>query len=137
MKKVFLETSLFIRYLTHDDEEKYRECTLFLARIESGELTPYLSNIVILEIIFVLTRVYKFSKQRVFDAIGKILKIRNLTLIEKTDTRIAMRLFDDFNIKYTDCLIATQIPKGIVLVTYDADFRKIPSLSVKTAGEIV
>jgi len=30
-----------------------------------------------------------------------------------------------YKVKYGDCLIATQIPKGVTLVSYDKDFDKL------------
>ena len=129
MDKVFLETSFFIRYFTGDDKRKFKDCVKLLEIVEDGKLRPYTSNIVIFEILFVLTRIYKFSKKEVFEATQKILTLRNLTLIEKTNTKEAIKIFRKFNVKYPDCLIAAQIPKGAKIVTYDRDFDKIPGVS--------
>lgn len=134
--KVFIETSIFIRFFAKDDERKYEECVKLFSFIKEGKLNPYVSNIVLLEILFVLTRLYKFSKSEVIKDIRRILLLRNMTLIEKTNTREALSLWEKYNIKYGDCLIATQIPKNTTIVTYDADFSKISSLSSKTPGEI-
>jgi len=126
--KVFLETSVFIRYLTADDEKKYQDCSKLLEKIEDGKLRPYTSNIVIFEIIFVLNRLYKFSEKEVLDSIKKILGIRNLTLIETTNTKDALKIHEKYGVKYPDCLIATQVPQGAKLVTYDEDFSKIEGI---------
>lgn len=138
MKKLFLETSIFVRYFTADDENKFRDCVQLLEVIEKeGKVRPYISNIVILEILFVLTHVYNFSKKDVLDGIDKILNLRNITLIEKTDTKQALKLYKKYNIKYADCLIASQLLRGIKLVTYDEEFSKIKILSVLTPAEFV
>ena len=128
MVKVFLETSFFIRYFTGDDQKKFQDCIRLLETIESGRLRPYTSNVVIFEILFVLTRIYQFSKKEVLEAVKKILALRNLTLVEKTNTKEAIKIFKKINIKYPDCLIATQIPKGARIITYDEDFDKIPQI---------
>ena len=135
--KVFIETSIFIRYFTQDDKEKYHDCAHLLEIVESGKLRPYISNIVVLEIVFVLTRIYKFSQLQVIHTIEEILQLRNLTVIEETDSRKALKLLKETNIKYTDCLIAIQVPSGAKLVTYDADFGGIPHLSVSTPKELI
>ena len=138
MEKIFLETSIFIRYFTADDKKKFKDCFRLLEIIENeGKFRSYTSNIVILEILFVLTRVYKFSKKEVLNGIQKILRLRNITLVEKTDTKAALALFKKYNIKYADCLISTQIPKGTKLVSYDADFSKIKTLSPTTPEEFL
>lgn len=135
--KVFLETSVVIRFLTRDDAKKYKDTSRLIEKIQEGKITPYTSNIVITEIIFVLTRLYQFSKDRVLAALTDFLALRNMVLIEKTDTKKAMHYFKKFSIKYTDCLIATQVPEEAVLITYDSDLQKISSLNAKTPQEMM
>lgn len=137
MDKIFLETSFFIRYFTGDDKKKAEDCSRLLTHVESGKFRPYISNIIIFEILFVLTRIYQFTKKEVLEAIQKILTLRNLTLIEKTNTEEAINLFGKLNIKYPDCLIAGQIPKGAKIVTYDADFSKLPGISASEPADFL
>lgn len=137
MVKVFVETSVFMRFLTADDPQKFQDCVVFFEKIEQGKIRPYTSNIVILEILFLLTRLYGFPKARVLQDLGKILNLRNITLIEKTNTRRALKMFGQHNIKYADCLITSQIPPKTTLVTYDEDFAKLKILKTVTLKEII
>lgn len=130
MTKVFIDTSIFIRFLTKDDVEKYNQCAKFFDLVELGKLRSYTSNIVILEIQFVLIRLYKFPKDKVLEDINNLLSLRNLTLIEKSNTQEAIAIYQKQNIKYPDCLIATQIPVDTKMVSYDTDFSKIKNLPV-------
>lgn len=136
MQKIFLETSYFIRFFTKDDSEKFQECVDLIELIKLGKIHPYISNIVILEIVFVLTRIYKFPVIKILPVLKDTLQLRNITLIEKTDTKLALKFFQKTNIKYSDCLISTQVPEGVLLVTYDSDFSKINSLTTSTPKEI-
>lgn len=137
MNKIFIDTSIFIRFLTQDIPAKYSECEMLFKLVQDGKIKSYISNFVLFEIIFVLSRQYKFPKKRILQILSQILKIRNITVIEKTDTIEALKLYDQYNIKYGDCVITTQVPKGVILVTYDADFSKIPSLESKTPAELL
>lgn len=134
--KIFVDTNIFVRFFTHDLEEKVAECERLFELIRDGKVKPYISNIVILELIFVLTRQYNFKKETVLKALKELLNLRNITVIEVTKTERVLQLFMKHNIKYTDCLIAAQIPKGVTLVTYDGDFSKIPALKPITPAEI-
>lgn len=134
--KVFIETSIFIRFLVKDDDKRLEACVNLFECIEEGKFRPYISSTVITEILFVLTKIYKIPKAQVLEDIQKIFHFRNITIIEKTDTPKALSLFKEYPIKYGDCLISTQVPKGVILITYDADFSKIPSLKSRTPAEI-
>lgn len=137
MTKVFLDTSIFIRLFTKDVLEKYRQCLTLFEVVEEGRVKPYTSNIVLLEIFYVLTSVYRFKSEDVRDALDRILRIRNITLIEKTNTDDALQFFDKYKIKFADCLIATQVPDGAKLVSYDAEFRKIPTLNAVSPQQLL
>lgn len=137
MNKVFLETSFFIKYLTADNETKFQDCVRLLELVEAGRIRPYTSNIVIFEVLFVLTRLYGFTKEESLDSVKKILDIRNLTLLENTNTKRAIKIFEQNNVKFPDCLITTQIPSGVKLVTYDTDFSKINSALTATPADFL
>lgn len=130
MEKIFIETSVFIRYFTRDDAKRYQESTRIIELSEEGKFKPYVSNIVLSEIIYVLMKIYNFPKIKVLKAIEDICNMRNMVIVETTDSSLALKYFRDFSIKYGDCLIATQIPEGTKVITYDSDFAKIPHLSV-------
>ncbi len=134
--KVFIETSVFIRFLVKDNDKKLEECINLFSLVTEGKIIPYVSSTVISEILFVLTKIYKIPKSSVLDDIGKILAFRNITIIEKTDTPKALFLFKKYSIKYGDCLIVTQVPKGVALVSYDTDFSKVFGIKSITPAEI-
>jgi len=125
MTKVFIDSNVFLRFFTQDDVKKAGECTKLFEMIERGKIRPYTSNVIILEIQYVLVKLYKFPKEKVMNDISTLLSLRNMTLIDKTDTKVALGLYTKNTIKYADCLIATQIPKGVRLISYDKEFSKI------------
>lgn len=135
--KVFIDTNIFIRLFTHDIEEKAKDCEKLFELVQEGSIKPYISNIVILELIFILIRQYKFKKKSVIKALEKIYKLRNITVIESTKTNKALKFFGKYTVKYGDCLIATQIPKGVVLISYDTEFPKKLNIKSLTPDEIV
>ncbi len=137
MVAIFLDTNLFIRFLVKNNGQQHKECVKLVEKISSGNFHPYTSNIVIAEILHVLIRIYKQPKKIVLKKIDKLLTMRNLTVIEKTNTLLALNFFHRYNLKYGDCLIATQVPAGVTLVTYDRDFQKISSISAKTPKEVL
>ena len=137
MVKVFIETSVWIRYLTADDEEKFGDCVDLLKRIDNGKIIPYISAIVLLEIYFVLFSVYKFNKKVIIKAIEKLLLTKNLVLIEKTSTKKSLKLLAKYGVKFSDVMIAGQIPDGVSLCTYDTEFKKIDKLRLVEPKDLI
>lgn len=135
MKKLFLDTNIWLRFILEDNEQA-EDCRKLITQIEAGKWRVYTSTIVMLEVNYVLSSVYKIKVSRVLEDIEAILKTRNLTLIEKTDFRQAIKLYRQAKIKLTDCLIAAQLPKKMVFVSYDQDFKKLPVL-LKTPAELI
>ncbi len=134
--RLFLDTSILVRYFTNDDLKKSNQVKALLSAIEAGRIRPYTSSIVIAELIFVLMRLYKLTKVGALEKVEVVLRMRNMGIEERTDSGKALKLFKELAVKYGDCLIATQIPKGAAICTYDEDFGKIPGVQVVDAGDV-
>ncbi len=135
--RIFLDTNIFLRFLVAENIQTHKSCKKLILTIQSGQIIPLTSNVVFQEILYILTKQYHFSKTRTVLEISKLLHLRNLTIIEITRTSEAIDLYRKYNIKFGDCLIATQIPKGVTLCTYDTDFSKLSFLEVKSPAQII
>ena len=134
--KIFLDTNIWLRFFLRDNKQA-EDCIEIIRQIELGNLTPYISSIVLIEVNFVLTFTYKHTNKKSYKYLDTILKTRNLTIVEKTNTHKALDIYKKHNIKYTDCLIVTQLPSKTILVTYDKEFKKIPRLNPQTPKQIL
>ena len=137
MKKLFLDTNIFLRFFLRDNENQYQSVCRLLAKIEEGTFRPYTSSIVFLELNYVVRNIYKLPIDEVLDYLDAIRKMRGMTVIEKTDTDKAIALYTRYKIKLGDCFIATQIPKEGILLSYDEDFKKIKEIKFQTPDEIL
>lgn len=137
MKQIFIDTNVFLRYLVDDQSLQHKDSMALIEACESGRFRPYTSGVVLSELIFVLIKLYKQPKKEVLDSIDKLLLIRNLTLIDKTNTPPALAFYRKFNVKFGDCLIASQIPAKAALITYDKDFSKFKLELSATPAEIL
>lgn len=125
MVKVFLDTNILVRYATKDDREKFGEVLGFFESVSNGEIVPYLSSVVLLELGFVLKSVYKFDKVEIMDVINHVIKMRGVVVVDKTNLKLALEYLDKYKVKFSDCLIASSIPSGVKVFSYDADFKKM------------
>lgn len=126
-----------MRYFIRTDEKQYQTAYKLIEKIEEGDLQAYTSAIVLLEIYFIGTKVYKIPNADVLLWFDVILGIRSLTIIEKTYFRKALQLHKLYNVKLADCLIASQIPEGVILATFDKEFLKIKKLKAAEPTEVL
>ena len=125
MVKVFLDTNILVRYATKDDREKFSEVVSFFESVAGGEIMPYLSSVVLLELGFVLKSVYKFTKLEIMDVINHVVKMRGVVIVDKTNLKLALEYLDKYRVEFSDCLIASSIPKGVKVFSYDTEFKKM------------
>ena len=137
MKKVFLDTNIFLRFFLRDHESQYQNVCKLFTKIEEGKFKPYTSSIVFLELNYVVRNIYKLSIDEVLDYIDAIKKMRGVVIVEKTDTDKAVSFYRKYRIKLGDCFIAVQLPKEAILITYDADFKKIKEIQSQAPDEIL
>lgn len=137
MKKIFIDTNIWLRFLIGDKKQQFESCQKLLILNEEGKFKSYTSTIVLLEVIYTLSSFYKIKKETILADIKAILSSRNLTLIEKTDFKKALLLYQKHNVKLADCLIASQIPEKVFLCTYDRDFKKIKRITSLPPEEVI
>lgn len=127
----FIDTNIFIRYLTHDDQQKYKACLhLFqLAEHSTVELTT--SGEVISEVVFVLrSRFYNLSRPLIQSTLCKLLGLPGFKLPERSIYFRALSLFAAHTIDYEDCMtVARMEQQGIATIySYDRDFDQFSNL---------
>ncbi len=127
---VFLETSALVRFLVGDDPKKAESVNTLMRRIDAGEIEPITSNIVFMELAYVLMRVYRQSQAHTLSRLSALQELRALRFVERTDTKVALQLWQESSIPYGDCLIALQVPEKAQLATFDTDFTKLPNLTL-------
>lgn len=137
MKKFFIDTNPWVRFFIEDNQEQFDQTKVLLAQIEEGNFRAYTSTIVLLELQFVLQKLYHLSFEKTIEIFEIICKIRNITIIEKTNLDLAIKFLKLYKIKFPDCLIASQLPKNTVLVSFDEELSKIREITVKNPKQVL
>ena len=134
--KLLLDTNFLLRYYLKDNPDQFEKCKNLILKIEEGRFKVYTSSIVFLEISYVLKSVYKLPFLDIIDVLDSILTIRGITIIDKTNIKIALNFYKKYKIKFTDCLISSQLPTGAVLVSYDQELSKIKDIAAREPQEV-
>jgi len=129
----YIDTNVFIRFFVRDDTEKAAGLERLIQKAREGELVLHIVPIVILEIVWVLEKVYKWPKQEVVELIKALLNTPELKVEMKNVVNQAVQLYEFTGIKFADALIACWVKKkgGERICTYDKKHFKITGLAVE------
>ncbi len=123
----FLDTNIFLRYLTKDNEKKAYKVLELLKKIEKGEEKAIISPLVIFELIFTLQKYYKLSKEEIRDLVLPLINLRGLKLPYKVVFEKALEEFPHTNVSFVDLFnYFFMLEHGVTeIYSYDEDFDKL------------
>lgn len=137
--RYFIDTNVFLRVLVKEDERSFNECCQLLELIKTNKIKGVISSIILAEIVWTLSSYYKFSKQKVAQAVRSVINLRGLQIIDRFDHRQSLNFYEKKNVKYIDSLIASIKDikeKRWIVVSYDKDFDKLEIVR-KTPSEVI
>ena len=128
MKKIFVDTNLFIRYLINDIPSQIDKVENLLDLAENGEVTLVTGPPVFFEMAWTLKSFYQMNRKRIYECLSSILGLPGL---EGTDLDIleeALELFRRTSADFSDAYIAISSKKvgAESIATFNAKhFRKL------------
>lgn len=127
MKRTFIDTNIFLRYLTKDDPVKYDKCREVFKRAIENKMELSTSGIVIAELIWTLMSYYKIPKADIVEKVSIIVGTDNLHIPDKDIITDALILYGRKNIDYIDAYNAAFMKyHGLnEICSYDRDFDVI------------
>lgn len=133
MKPCLVDTNLIIRFLTGEPEKQAALARDLFAANESGELTLKVVPLVVAEVVFVLSgKICGYERNEVASALIPFLQSPTLDVEKRDVMLLALELYRVHSIDYVDaCLAAEARLAGHAVASFDADFKKIPKLTLK------
>lgn len=127
MTKTFIDTNIFLRYLTKDDPIKYERCRELFKKALEGETALATSGIVIAELVWTLLSYYKVPKNDVIDKISIIVATEGIDIPDRNIIADALVLYGRNKIDYIDAYNAVfmRYHKMSEIYSYDEDFDRI------------
>lgn len=138
MAKKFIDTNIFLRYLTKDDPVKYDKCRVVFKKAIEGKIALATSEMVIAELIWTLLSYYKVPKGDVIEKISIIVGTESLHIPDKDIIADALVLYSRKNIDYIDAYNAVLMKyHGLTeIYSYDGDFDAIEGIKRESRKEI-
>jgi predicted nucleic acid-binding protein len=130
MGKKFIDTNIFLRYLTKDDPSRYEKCREIFKSATEGKIELFTSEMVIAELIWTLLSYYKVSKGEVIEKLSIIVGTENLYIPDKNIIADALLLYSRKNIDYIDAYNAMFMKyyNSPEIYSYDQDFDLVEDI---------
>jgi predicted nucleic acid-binding protein len=130
MRRRFVDTNVFLRFLTKDDPATFERCRdLFRKGIE-GEVILVTSGMVIAELIWTLLSYYKVPKAEVVEKMAVIIGTKGIDIPDRDIIAESLILFGRKNVDYIDAYNTMFMKRHRLeeIYSYDRDFEEIESV---------
>jgi predicted nucleic-acid-binding protein len=103
---IVLDTNYILRFLIKDNEKMYLEARNIIKNNDC-----FIDNEVLAEVVFVLLKVYKTSKDDIKTSLEKFLSLPNIILNSKVTILKSLKLFDEKNLDFVDAILCAKSKK--------------------------
>ena len=128
MKSCFVDTNLFVRYLTDDDAEKADRVEALLGEASEGRVRLVTADLVLVELVWVLESSYDLKPVEIAPMIRSILATPGMEVINGALLAEALDHYEGNNIDIVDGYIAALMEKLNITDVYSFDRKHLSRL---------
>lgn len=100
-----VDTNVLLRYLVEDDPAQARSATRFFTRECAVENSCFINRIVLCEAVWVLNRIYRFTRHQIAATLEHLLNTRELLIEDYNEVAGALADFRE-GVDFADALVA-------------------------------
>ncbi len=100
-----IDTNILVRYLTQDDSEQSQIIEQVFHYFASSPSSIFINNIVVCELIWVLERGYKYSREQIGRTIKQILSTEEFSFENQELLWLALNQYSHNQLDFSDALI--------------------------------
>lgn len=129
--KIGSDTNILVRYLTNDDPEQADKVEKLFSSMRKGD-TLVINDIVVAELDWVLTSVYKYSKEEFLKAVNQLFETHCITFNSPLLVKKACEMYANSNADFSDCYLGvTNLNSGCeTTYTFDKKAAKLSSFTL-------
>jgi uncharacterized protein len=129
MKACFIDTNLFIRYLTDDDPKKADRVDRLLDQAAKGEVRLVSAELVLAEVVWVLESYYQIKKARIAVMLRAILSTPGLEVFNGRIVEQSLQYYSNQNIDFVDAYIVALMQKHNIDGIYSFDKKHLDRIT--------
>ncbi|TET16092.1 MAG: PIN domain-containing protein [Actinobacteria bacterium] len=124
---IFLDTNIFLRFFLKENESMFQRLEKLFYEIISGNIIGVSNAMIIAEVVWVLSRSYKWNKEKICDNIEFILSTPNIRFKDKVILVNASSIYKEKNIGFIDAYNYSYMKANGVteIYSFDRDFDKL------------
>ena len=121
---LLLDTNLYISFFVRRNEDQFLEASKLINQLDNQEISIFLPNLIVGEIIYILVKLYSFEKSEVCNSLQSLINLPNLITENKEVLMLAIEYYSIKNLDFADCyLLALQEIKYFNLITFDKKLK--------------
>jgi predicted nucleic acid-binding protein len=128
----FVDTNMFLRYLTRDDPVKAERVKDLLGRAQRGQVTLLITETTIAEVVFILSspRLYHLSREEIHRLLLPIIALKGLKVPNRGVFVRAFDLYVTTPMDFVDALTIAHMERRHVaeVYSYDEHFDRIQGI---------
>lgn len=122
-----LDTNILVRLATHDDKLQFAKTEDFVRTRFSSSSPAWISIIVLVESVWVLSSLYGYSRSEIAFSVGQLLKTDSFQVEDHQTVITALSYFSASKAHFSDCLILARNKSRSISPTHTLD-RKAAKL---------
>ena len=103
---IAIDTNILVRYITQDDKLQSQAAEKLLAKYDGKNQSIFINNIVLCELIWVLERGYKYSKDQITATMRIIFSTTEFAFEHHNILWLTLEDYESNKADFADCLIA-------------------------------
>ena len=128
---IALDTNVLVRYLARDDVDQFNMATDLINSCTVDQ-AGYVCREVMIELVWVLERSYKYSREEIADALESIVSASQLEVESAQDIAAVLSLYRKERYDFADLLIRKAALRGgnYTVKTFDQKFAKLDGVDL-------
>jgi predicted nucleic-acid-binding protein len=128
VSRLWVDANVILRFLTKDPPEMAERSARLMAEAERGEVSLYITPLVLAEVISVLESFYRYSMTAITHVIISLVSAPGIDVDNRELIIRAVELARDRNVDFADANLALQAAgRGETVCTFDeSEFRRLP-----------
>ena len=128
---IALDTNVLVRFLTQDDDAQFQVAAGLIEGC-TRDVPGYVCREVMIELVWVLERAYKYSREEIAEALLSIVTASQLSVENAQDIASVVNLYREEGYDFADLMIrqAAQTTENRVLKTFDQKLARLDGVEL-------